>query len=1326
MPDIWEQAASLPSTQPTQPPDVWEQAASLPAAPPKGNVWDQAAIAGSVQQFKNTPYVFGGNAGTGGTDCSGMACDIFKRFGIDLPRTAAEQFTNPNAKSIKPDPNYMRPGDAVYFKDTGGRKGITHVAVYLGDGKYGAMSGKKTGYKEGVVGDSLWTKSLAGVKRFLPDAQPTAATYGGNLSQSFPVAPGPLKKAAQPPNPLVPSGMAFAFEQPKLTQEQELRVKYFNNRTDKSEPNKVAVALAKNPQDLKALEQLNRFSSPIVKALTLQKADEYAKEDADIRDTEIYAPPSGPGGLPTMRKKSTGQKYVVETHKPSEALAQVFRGQEGAKILQETPGFLPAVEKFVYSMADPESVGLAIGTGGIATAVPKLLPLISAGFATAQGKAAVDKWNAGDQGGALFDALLAGLAGTHATAGAVKVLKGRKPVVAGASPATKPEANVPVKAPPPAEPIVERNGRKFYLSTDETGKPVVGANGKPVYTTKPPVTNGVGAKAVPAPESGAVPAVLDQQPAKSKPSATAPPPIVSPDVAVPLSPATTTAEKGDAGAAATSSLRPGNTTGIAQRVHDVRAEAGRQGEVVPGQGASPEEMVNRGHDLIKQGVDPVAHIAEMEKRGMHVSADDMAVLRAKHFELGKATDRAFDKFGKDSPEYKAAFNAETAWARRIKPYQTEWSKIGSAQQGETDLDTGSFTSIARHFGKTANRPMTPQEEVKAQAHAEKVQGLETKVSDLQAQLDKQLNAQVVKVVRQGAARTGAAKLPKDPALLREHFAKRVENGTLFGTMKNRQSGAVNLNNKPQFTQEEIRAIWNHAKENYIDNHASYTEMRDGIARDLGLKPEWVDHALAANKTTRVITADMYRAMSERRQAVNQAKAFVENAATPGYVKVARSIGNFPRAIAVFGHGTVGMTTHAGVNMLRPSSWPVYWKNFGKQFPIFFSKNGEAIHEQMMQSIEAHPDYAMKLQAGLKIDPGIVYDDYQQYSQLLGKVGGAIGKVGRKGNLGMDVLKKFRSDYFDLEWNRLPKDMKTPAMAKQLSTWVNHAAGSGDMGHALGPTARAGMFAPSLEASRWARVVGDPAKTVKTYANWKNATPEERAIAKLRTKRAAEVVAVLASTLVANQGALTATGQKDGVNFTDPNKSDWLAYKWNGKTYDPKGGVTAPLRLLARVFEAVKASDFSGVGRIGIQYARGKANPAIGTGVDVALRKDAMGRPLPFASDELKAKAVKAGKTPYTWQEYIQSKGPIPFSGASEAYYEAMHSQGVDHSTAKAIWEGLQAFGAESVGVREGKTPVERTKTVKVRAQGKTEGEKMMNRMMKKSMPKLPRPMGASR
>jgi hypothetical protein len=72
-----------------------------------------------------TPYVWGGT-GNGGFDCSGLVMVAYASVGVNLPRTAQEQF---DAGPALPPDAPLLPGDLVFFGDSSAS--VDHVGMVL-------------------------------------------------------------------------------------------------------------------------------------------------------------------------------------------------------------------------------------------------------------------------------------------------------------------------------------------------------------------------------------------------------------------------------------------------------------------------------------------------------------------------------------------------------------------------------------------------------------------------------------------------------------------------------------------------------------------------------------------------------------------------------------------------------------------------------------------------------------------------------------------------------------------------------------------------------------------------------------------------------------------------------------------------------------------------------------------------------------------------------------------------------------------------------------------------------------------------------------------
>lgn len=117
-------------------------------------------VMAAANSLKGTPYKWGGE-GKGGIDCSAFVKTVMKSAGLNLPRTAREQWhsTKGTLVSNDYDPAKMQPGDLIFFKNTTGKTPsgeASHVGIYLGNGKMYHSGGSTNGV--GIVDVSKYLR----------------------------------------------------------------------------------------------------------------------------------------------------------------------------------------------------------------------------------------------------------------------------------------------------------------------------------------------------------------------------------------------------------------------------------------------------------------------------------------------------------------------------------------------------------------------------------------------------------------------------------------------------------------------------------------------------------------------------------------------------------------------------------------------------------------------------------------------------------------------------------------------------------------------------------------------------------------------------------------------------------------------------------------------------------------------------------------------------------------------------------------------------------------------------------------------------------------
>ena len=136
-----------------------------------------------ASQFIGNPYVWGGTSLTDGADCSGFVQSIYREYGYELPRVAAEQAYAGTQIPVED----ALPGDLVFYADGSGN--IYHVVIYAGDSKTIEAQSSKTGIVQGPLdtADAVWAvrlledSVLAYTAGDISEVNASSDMYGENL-----------------------------------------------------------------------------------------------------------------------------------------------------------------------------------------------------------------------------------------------------------------------------------------------------------------------------------------------------------------------------------------------------------------------------------------------------------------------------------------------------------------------------------------------------------------------------------------------------------------------------------------------------------------------------------------------------------------------------------------------------------------------------------------------------------------------------------------------------------------------------------------------------------------------------------------------------------------------------------------------------------------------------------------------------------------------------------------------------------------------------------------------------------------------------------------
>jgi cell wall-associated NlpC family hydrolase len=129
---------------------------------PYGAEYVRGELVKRAEDFLGVPYLWGGTDADRGFDCSGLAMTVYQLNGLDLPRTAEEQY---EAGVFVPW-EYLQKGDLVFFTISAGEK-VSHVGVYTGGGQFIHAPGRGKYIRYDSLSNTYFRKRYIGARSYL-------------------------------------------------------------------------------------------------------------------------------------------------------------------------------------------------------------------------------------------------------------------------------------------------------------------------------------------------------------------------------------------------------------------------------------------------------------------------------------------------------------------------------------------------------------------------------------------------------------------------------------------------------------------------------------------------------------------------------------------------------------------------------------------------------------------------------------------------------------------------------------------------------------------------------------------------------------------------------------------------------------------------------------------------------------------------------------------------------------------------------------------------------------------------------------------------------
>ena len=520
-------------------------------------------------------------------------------------------------------------------------------------------------------------------------------------------------------------------------------------------------------------------------------------------------------------------------------------------------------------------------------------------------------------------------------------------------------------------------------------------------------------------------------------------------------------------------------------------------------------------------------------------------------------------------------------------------------------------------------------------------------------------------------------------------------------------------------------IWKWAKAHGIDKGLPFSEIHDLIAKEYfsgGKDPktsQWINEILKGRKTPlRQVSTEAWRAQANRRIAIEKAKQAAGRAAMSPAGRALSAVLEAPRAVAVGVHAYAFPFTHSGEMIFQPRRWKLFYETLKNTYGPAHSK---AETEQILNGMYKDVKFNQAINDGVDLSPKVH--------------GGELVNLGGMSERAWDMIKVLRFGAYKqdmLRWeakNPKASPEERAEMGKYLATMANHATGSGQGFLTSSKAAGNILFGAKLTQSKLNRIA-EAGKTLATYANWKNASPVQRAAANAHFTQMATFALTYGGFLTANQGLLWATGAKDKdgkptqINWKDPTKSDWMKFKGVGLELGVPG-IRSELqtigKILAVTFNNSKETNpkheslTKRIGNVLLDYGSGKLSPTSSLAKEIVTGEAFPHRPVPWNAPWYNPPPKPGPVTqPFGipgrfaglpiqvppglkgWDEYLLSHGPIPLTGPIRFFYDQARERGMSAMDATSWIKALIIGGIGFTGLHIGEDFSQTTETTALR------------------------------